>query len=109
MTHVWPWFLEAVVATAAGGMIFGIAYIVKLLIKVQHALDHLGPSVQTLYLLQTPILRTLRHQNNALKEAGANGSTDKANACVDEAEEIIGKRHASLEMSLGTPAKPEPC
>lgn len=101
MITIFPWFVEAIVATSAGGFLIGLVYIIKLLVKVQRAIDHLGPSMETLYLVQTPILRTLRHQNNALREVGANGSTVKANECVDEAERIIERRHVALERGLG--------
>jgi len=109
MEQIWPWFVEAIAATAAGGVLFGLLYIVKLLIKVQHALDHLGPSMQTLYLLQPPILKTLRYQNAAMREIGANGNATRADGCIDEAEEIINRRHANLEMGLGQSVKTSVC
>lgn len=102
MNQLWPGFLEAVIAAIASGFCFGLVYIIKLLARMQRALDHLGPSVETIYMMYPFILRTLGHQNDALKEAGANGSTDLANKCIDAAETILRERHASLEGKLSS-------
>lgn len=99
---IMPWFVEAVVATLAGSSLVGLWHIIRLLVKVQRALDHLGPSMETLYTLQPYVLKTLRHQTAALREIGANGSTEKADECIDEAEKIINQRHAKLESELGS-------
>lgn len=101
MGYIWPWFFEAIVGIVAGALCLGMVRTIKLLARMQRALDHLGPSVETIYMLFPFIIRTLGHQNDSLKEVGANGSTDKANECISEAEKLLEKRHAALEGGLG--------
>lgn len=101
MSQVGSWFVEGAITAAAGGFCIGIVYIIKLLIGVKRALDHIGPSLETLYTAQPFVLKALRHQNGALREIGANGSTVHADACIDEAEQIFASRHASLEGAYG--------
>lgn len=96
---------EALLAGVAGSILFGIGWVIRLLIKMDRALTHLSGSTETIYRIWPFITKALRHQNGALKEAGANGSVEKANACLDEVEKILDGRHAVLEGQLGTPPR----
>lgn len=96
---------EAIIAGVAGSLLFGIGWVIRLLLKMSRALDHLSGSTETTYRMWPFVIGALRHQNGALKEAGANGSVEKANACLDEADRILNVRHAVLEGQLGTPAR----
>lgn len=54
--------------------------------------------------VQRPIIKTLRSHSYALKEAGANGSTEKALEHIDEAEDILNDatiKGAKTAMSIG--------
>jgi len=54
--------------------------------------------------VQRPIIKTLRSHSYALKEAGANGSTEKALEHIDEAEDILNEatvKGAKTAMSIG--------
>lgn len=94
---------EAIIAGVAGAILFGIGWVIRLLIKMDRALTHLAGSTETTYRIWPYITGALRHQNGALKEVGANGSVEKANACLDEVDRLLSKRHADLEGQLGTP------
>jgi len=101
MIDVLPRFIDGVVVAAAGGFFVGLVWIINLLIGVKRAVDHLGPSLETLYLVNPYVLKTLKHQNDALQELGADGSTVKANECIDAAEKLLDDRLAALERRYG--------
>lgn len=96
---------DAIIGGAASALLLGIGWVIRLLIKMDRALSHLSGSTETIYRIWPFITKALRHQNGALKEAGANGSVEKANACLDEVERILDGRHAVLEGQLGTPTR----
>lgn len=101
-----PWtitIVETIFGGVAASLLLGIGWIIRLLLKMSRALDHLSGSTETTYRIWPFITGALRHQNWALKEAGANGSVEKANACLDEVDKILNGRHAELEGQLGTP------
>jgi predicted XRE-type DNA-binding protein len=61
-------------------------------------------NIAMLCRVQRPIIRTLRSHSYALKEAGANGSTEKALEHIDEAEDILNDatvKGAKTAMSIG--------
>lgn len=96
---------EALIGGIGAGILFGVGWTIRLLLKMSRALDHLSGSTETTYRIWPFITGALRHQNGALKEAGANGSVEKANACLDEVDKILNVRHAVLEGQLGTPSR----
>ena len=87
-------FIEAVIIATAGLLVTGIASIVGMLNQMSRDVRSLGPSMQALYAIQPYIIRATRYQNAALKELGANGSTEKSDACLDEAEAALDRRLA---------------
>lgn len=50
-----------------------------------------SPSIQAIATIQPLLIRATRYQNAALRELGANGSTEKSNACLDEADSELDR------------------
>lgn len=85
-------FLEALIGAAATALVAGIIAAVRLLAGMARDVRSLGPSMQAIYAIQPHLIRATRYQNAALKEIGANGSTEEANKCLDAAEECLDRR-----------------
>ena len=85
-------FLEALLAAVAASLVAGVIAVVRLLVGMARDVKSLGPSMQALYAIQPHLIRATRYQNAALKEIGANGSTEEANKCLDAAEECLDRR-----------------
>lgn len=86
---------EAVVVALGGMLAVGVVSIIRLLIGIAHDMQFLVPSVKTLYTIQPYLGSALRHQNAALRELGANGSTERSNACLDDVDRILNEKLAS--------------
>lgn len=84
--------LTALVGVVVTGMAGGLVALIKMLSRVARDVAALGPSMQALYQIQPHIIRATRHQNAALKELGANGSTVKSDECLDAAESCLDRR-----------------
>ena len=91
-------FRDALIVAAAGGFFTGLVFVVKLLLKISRNVDAFGPSIQALYRVQPYVLDALEFQNAALKEIGANGSTEKANEAVRNGRAVLDRR---LEERVG--------
>jgi hypothetical protein len=89
--------MEAALVALGGGLFTGIVWIIRMLMKISALMRHMGPSVEVLYRIQPFMSRAIRHQNAALKELGADGSTDDSNACLDRVEVLLGERLADRE------------
>jgi len=86
---------EAVVVALGGMLAVGVVSIIRLLIGIAHDMRYLVPSVKTLYTIQPYLGKALRHQNSALRELGANGSTERSNECLDDVDRILNEKLAS--------------
>jgi len=87
-------FIEATIVATAGLLVTGLVSIAGMLTRVSRDLRSIGPSMQALYAIQPYIIKATRFQNAALKELGANGSTVRSDACLDEAEAALDRRLA---------------
>ena len=90
-------FVQALVSGIAGMMLVGFVAIGKMLLRISRDVAHLGPSLEAVYGTLPWLVRATRHQNAALKELGANGSTVKSDNCLDEAEKTLDRRLAARE------------
>ena len=90
-------FVEAIAGGLGGLVLVGFVAIGKLLLRISHDIRHLGPSLEAVYSTLPWLLRATRYQNAALKELGANGSTARSDACLDEAEKNLDRRLAERE------------
>lgn len=90
--------LETIIATAittaTGAIVTGTIVAVGKLGAMMRLVESLSASVQAVYLVQPHLIRAMRHYSTALKESGANGSTEKANECLDEADRALDRRLA---------------
>jgi hypothetical protein len=84
--------LEAIATAAGAAILAGLVAIVRMLIGIKGSLDHLVPSVMALYDIQFELIEAGRCNNESLTKLGANGSTDKGNACLDRAESKLNRR-----------------
>jgi hypothetical protein len=84
--------ITAAIGVAVAGFGTGIVALVRLLTRISRDVASLGPSVQALYAIQPCVIKALRYQNAAFRELGANGSTDRSNECLDEAEKNLDRR-----------------
>lgn len=85
-------FLQGLAAAVAAALVAGIIAALKLLIGMARDVKSLGPSMQALYSIQPHLIRATRCQNAALREIGANGSTEEADKCLAEAEACLDRR-----------------
>ena len=85
-------FIQGVITAAAGALVLGIIAAIKLLSRMAADVKSLGPSMQALYSIQPHLIRATRYQNAALREIGANGSTEEADKCLNAAEECLDRR-----------------
>ena len=83
-------FTEAVIAATAGIVVTGTMIAVKTLLAMRRDIVGFSPSMMALAQIQPLLIRATRHQNAALREIGANGSTTRSDSCLDEAEEVLG-------------------
>lgn len=95
--------VEAIIGATAAILVAGAVWTVRLLLKMDRAMKHMGGSLDTIYRVFPYLLGALRHQNTAFSQLGANGAVEAANECLDEADDILRHRHADLEKSMGTP------
>ena len=82
--------IEAVIAATAGIVVTGTMIAVKTLLAMRRDIVGFSPSLKSLVEIQPLLIRATRHQNAALREIGANGSTTRSDGCLDEAEEVLG-------------------
>ena len=85
-------FIQGVITAAAGAFVLGIIAAIKLLSRMATDVKSLSPSMQALYSIQPHLIRATRYQNAALREIGANGSTEEADKCLNAAEECLDRR-----------------
>ena len=85
-------FLEALAAAVAAALVAGMIAAVRILVGMARDVRSLGPSMQALYSIQPHLIRATRYQNAALREIGANGSTEEADKCLNAAEECLDRR-----------------
>jgi hypothetical protein len=91
-------FIEAAVGAAAVAIVAGSFKGVQLLSKMQRDLKTFGPSLQALYRVQPHVLDALQYQNAALREIGANGSTECADDAIRAGRKVLERR---LEERIG--------
>lgn len=84
--------LEAIATAAGAAILAGLVAIVRMLFDIKRNIGHLVPSMQAIYTMQPYLIKATRYQNQALKELGANGSTERSDACLDEAERQLDRR-----------------
>lgn len=85
--------------TAAGGAVLaGSIAVVKMMMGMSRDVKSFGPSIQALYRVQPYVLDSLEYQNAALREIGANGSTEKADAAIRDGRKVLERR---LEERVG--------
>lgn len=92
-------FMEAIVVAFGGSFTVGIIWIIKMLLRIAHDMRAMVPSMRTLYRIQPYLAEAIRFQNAALVELGANGSTEKSNACLDEVDRVLNEKLA--DNSIG--------
>lgn len=83
--------VEGIIVAAAGLIVSGVAVAVRTLFAMRRDIVGFTPSLQAMVEIQPLMVRATRHQNAALREIGANGSTIKADACLDDAEAVLSR------------------
>lgn len=84
--------IAALIGLVVTGLGAGIVALVRMLSRISRDVSALGPSMRAIYEMQPYMLKATRYQNAALKELGANGSTEKSNECLDAAEACLDRQ-----------------
>jgi len=85
-------FVEGIIVAASAIIVAGVVLAVRTLFAMRRDIVGFTPSLQAMVEIQPLMVRATRHQNAALREIGANGSTLKADACLDDAEAVLNRR-----------------
>jgi len=84
-------FVEGIIVAASAIIVAGVVLAVRTLFAMRRDIVGFTPSLQAMVEIQPLMVRATRHQNAALREIGANGSTLKADACLDDAEAVLNR------------------
>jgi hypothetical protein len=83
--------IGAMLAAAGSLIIVSLTIIIKTLFAMRRDVMSFSGTVQALAESLLFLLKATRNQNAALREIGANGATEKADACIDEAESVLNR------------------
>lgn len=89
-------FLSGVIAAAATTTVAGVLIIARTMFAMRRDVVKFSATIQAMARSQPYMLKGLRFQNEALREIGANGATEKADRCIDEAERVYDELQAAL-------------
>ncbi|MBL8965403.1 MAG: hypothetical protein JNG85_00260 [Spirochaetaceae bacterium] len=84
-----PYFVEAAIGTASAAVVGAAIVIVRTLFAMRRDVVGYGVTIKALTLGLRHVSSATRHQNFALQDLGANGSTEKSNACLDKADAVF--------------------
>jgi hypothetical protein len=83
--------IGAILAASGSLIVASLVIIIKTLFAMRHDVMSFSSTVQALAESLLYLLKATRNQNAALREIGANGATEKADACIDEAETVLNR------------------
>jgi len=83
--------VEGIIVAASALIVGGVVVAVRTLFAMRRDIVGFTPSLQALARVEPLMIRATRHQNAALREIGANGSTIKADSCLDDAEAVLAE------------------
>jgi len=94
-------FLQGLIGAAAVTVVAGVVAIVKLMFtvvsklsKMESTMRTFGASIEAIYRTVPWLIKSSRHVNVALRGIGANGSTERSDQCLDEADKTLDRRLA---------------
>ena len=79
-------FADGLVAAFAGLIAAGFFTVIRMLFAMRRDVRSFSYTIQAIAEIQPSLFKATRHQNAALREIGANGATERSDACIDEAE-----------------------
>lgn len=83
--------IDALLGVAATTLLAALGVIIRTLFAMRRDVRGFAGPIRALVEAQPYIIKATRHQNAALKEIGANGSTTESNNCLDEADRIFDR------------------
>lgn len=79
-------FADGLIAAFAGLTATGFFIMIRTLFAMRRDVRSFSHTIQAIAEIQPSLFKATRHQNAALREIGANGATERSDACIDEAE-----------------------